>query len=105
MFTKTINQSVRNDEWVYVGSAALTKDIQYSIEVATNTGETNKTVAVDDFLLIQPNFAAGANLVVSGITFTQTPANGVPTTAVATLANHGTLSSGVQREVVHRRPG
>ena len=94
MFKKTINQSGKNDEWVYVGSAALTKDVQYRIEVAANTGETGKKVAVDDFLLVKPNFAARANLTVSGITFSRPPAIGVPTTAVATLANLGTVSSG-----------
>ena len=94
LFSMTLNQAGKNDAWLYVGSATLTKDIQYRIEVATNTGETDLKVAVDDFLLIKPNNAARANLNVSGITFTSPPAKGVLTTAVATLSNIGTVASG-----------
>jgi subtilase family serine protease/murein DD-endopeptidase MepM/ murein hydrolase activator NlpD len=94
MFRATINQSDKNDAWVRVGSAALTAGVQYRIEVATNTGETGRRVAVDDFLLIKPDLAARANLAVSGITFTRTPANGIRTTAIASLANTGSVASG-----------
>ena len=94
MFRATINQSDKKDAWVRVGSAALTAGVQYRIEVATNTGETGRRVAVDDFLLIKPDLAARANLAVSGITFTRTPANGIRTTAIASLANTGSVASG-----------
>ncbi|HET8647689.1 MAG TPA: peptidoglycan DD-metalloendopeptidase family protein, partial [Vicinamibacteria bacterium] len=94
MFSATINQGNKNDAWERIGSAALATGVQYRIEVATNTGEANARVAVDDFRLIRLNQAARANLYVSDLTFSLPPAIGVATTATATLRNTGTVASG-----------
>jgi len=95
MLEKIVEQAGKKDHWLKIGSAPLTAQIRYRIEVATDTGESQKKVAVDDFLLILPPTEPRANLMVSGITFTRPPAIGVKTTALATLANIGTVSSGV----------
>lgn len=54
VFSKTVNQLSLLDAWVKVGSGSLTGGVSYSIEVATNTSESSKKVALDDFLIIKP---------------------------------------------------
>ncbi len=49
----SVDQSTLRDAWVSIGSAYLSSNTTYRIEVATNTGETGKRVAVDDFLVIR----------------------------------------------------
>jgi hypothetical protein len=97
LISTTVDQSIRKDSWVRLGSAALTARETYVLEVATNTGESNRRVALDDFLMILPpgSPTSLADLRVSGITFTATPTAGVRTTAVAQLANVGQSPSGV----------
>ncbi|WP_437336032.1 M23 family metallopeptidase [Sorangium sp. So ce394] len=47
-----VNQNIRYDAWVLVGTAALAAGAAYSLEVASNTGESGRKVAVDDFLIV-----------------------------------------------------
>jgi tetratricopeptide (TPR) repeat protein len=54
VFSKTVNQLSLVDAWIKIGSGSLTGGISYYIEVATNTGESSKKVALDDFLIIKP---------------------------------------------------
>ncbi len=54
VFSKTVNQLSLVDAWVKIGSGSLTGGVGYFIEVATNTGESSKKVALDDFLIIKP---------------------------------------------------
>lgn len=54
VFSKTVNQLSQIDAWVKIGSGSLTKDVSYYIEVAANTGESSKKVALDDFLIFKP---------------------------------------------------
>jgi subtilase family serine protease len=95
LITTKVNQSNKKDAWVKIGTTLLTGNNTYYIEVATNTGESGRKVALDDFLLIQTSTTTSrADLKVSGITFTSTPKVGVRTTAVAQLSNVGTAASG-----------
>ena len=50
----TIDQSIYSDAWVYAGSAYLLGGVAHELEVATNTGESDRKVAIDDFLIIRP---------------------------------------------------
>jgi murein DD-endopeptidase MepM/ murein hydrolase activator NlpD len=44
------------DAWVKVGNdVVLTRNVSYYLEVATNTGESGKFVAIDDFLIVPIN--------------------------------------------------
>jgi hypothetical protein len=97
LISTTINQSIQKDSWVRLGAAALIARETYFLEVATNTAESNRQVALDDFLMILPpgSSTSLADLRVSGINFTATPTAGVRTTAVAQLANVGQSPSGV----------
>lgn len=52
-FSGTVNQSIRYDEWVNVGSGYLFWFYSYYVEVATNTEESSKKVGLDDILLIR----------------------------------------------------
>ncbi|MFV8754893.1 peptidoglycan DD-metalloendopeptidase family protein [Nannocystaceae bacterium ST9] len=52
LVSKAINQGALYDAWVYVGQAALTANTPYYLEVASNTGEANRRVGIDDFLLL-----------------------------------------------------
>jgi hypothetical protein len=54
VFSKTVNQLSQLDAWVKIGSGTLTASVSYFIEVAANTGESSKKVALDDFLIIKP---------------------------------------------------
>jgi len=54
VFSKTVNQLSLVDAWIKIGSGSLTKDVSYFLEVATNTGESSKKVALDDFLIFKP---------------------------------------------------
>jgi hypothetical protein len=51
--SKAVNQAAVYDTWVQIGSASLSSTETYYIQVATNTGESNKKVGVDDFLIIR----------------------------------------------------
>ncbi|MCL4836782.1 MAG: peptidoglycan DD-metalloendopeptidase family protein [Thermoanaerobaculia bacterium] len=51
VLSTTIRQSGLLDAWISIGSVSLYPGT-YRIEVATNTGETGKRVAVDDFLVL-----------------------------------------------------
>jgi len=91
---RTVEQSGKKDEWVKIGSALLSAQKKYRIEVATNTGEDGRKVALDDFLLILPPATSLADLVVGGIQFSPPPTRGVKTTAIASLRNAGEAASG-----------
>jgi subtilase family serine protease/murein DD-endopeptidase MepM/ murein hydrolase activator NlpD len=97
LFTKAVKQSDKKDAWVYVGSATLAADASYVIAVNTNTGESGKQVALDDFMIIQPSAEGLPDLTVNAIGFTRPPAAGVRTTAVAALANAGFAPTGTFR--------
>jgi hypothetical protein len=58
LITKKVNQSNKKDAWVKIGATVLTGSNTYYIEVATNTGESSRKVALDDFLLIQTSTSA-----------------------------------------------
>ncbi len=94
MFKKVVKQKGRNDAWVKIGSAWLTADTKYRIKVATNTGESKKKVALDDFLLIKPSDTALPDLKVTGITFAPAPSDGVKTKVSAHISNVGWRVSG-----------
>jgi hypothetical protein len=59
LMSADINQSNRNDAWVKVGSALLSAGTTYRIDVATDTRESSRKVAVDDFLIIRTDTQGG----------------------------------------------
>jgi murein DD-endopeptidase MepM/ murein hydrolase activator NlpD len=59
VMTASVNQSIYYDAWVKIGAAVLSAGTTYYIEVATNTGESSKKVAVDDFLIIRTDTQGG----------------------------------------------
>lgn len=48
-----VNQNPLLDAWVALPSASLSSSTTYYLEVASNTGESNKKVALDDFLILR----------------------------------------------------
>jgi murein DD-endopeptidase MepM/ murein hydrolase activator NlpD len=52
LISKTIDQSNFYDSWVYVGQANLVANTDYYLEIASNTGEGNRKVGIDDFLFL-----------------------------------------------------
>jgi murein DD-endopeptidase MepM/ murein hydrolase activator NlpD len=51
--TATLNQNVLMDAWASLGTMSMAAGKTYRIEVATNTGETGKQVALDDVLILR----------------------------------------------------
>ncbi len=49
-----VDQLQEQDAWVRIGSVPMTAGAHYTIEVASNTGEAGRRVALDDILLIKP---------------------------------------------------
>ena len=49
-----LDQLNHSDAWVHIGSIPLTADFRYTLEVASNTGESGRRVGLDDVLLIKP---------------------------------------------------
>lgn len=49
----TVDQNPHFDAWVRVGTASLSANTAYRIEVHNNTGESGRRVTVDDFLVIR----------------------------------------------------
>ena len=49
-----VDQLSQKDTWVQIGSVHLIADLQYHVEVATNNGESDRRVGLDEILLIKP---------------------------------------------------